>query len=154
MKVVSSIGGGVVKVGPSSPRPIWSTTSIMQLKHDKKKLQNFAHKVAIGGASKFGHAIPLLNKLQWLPIHQKVIYKKCLTSFKIINNQLLGWFFCFPQVRNVNSTNTRQQNLLHIPIAKTDTGSRSITVKRPKIWNNLPSNVKEYNSLHALDAKL
>ncbi len=132
---------------------IWSTTNIKQLKR-VQKLQNFAAKVAIGGASKFDHATSILNKLQWLSIRQKVIYKQCLTSFKIMNNQLPIWLFCFPLVRNVNSTNTRQQNLLHIPRTKTDTGSRPITVRGPKLWNNLPSTVKECNSLHALKAEL
>ncbi len=120
---------------------IWSTANITQLKR-VKKLQNFAAKVAIGGASKCDHVPPLLNKLQWLPIPQKVIYEQCLTSFKTVNNLPPSWLFCFPQVTNVNTTNTRQQNLLHIPRTKTDTGSTSITVRGPKLWNNLPSNVK------------
>ncbi len=85
---------------------IWSTANITQLKR-VQKLQNFAAKLAIGRASKFDHATPILNKLQWLPIRQKVIYEQCLTSFKIMNNQLPSWLFCFPQVRNVNSTDTR-----------------------------------------------
>ncbi len=128
---------------------ITSTTNITQLKR-VQKLQNFADKVAIGGDSKFDHATRLLNKLQWLPVRQKVIYEQRVTSFKIMNNQLPSWLFCFPQVRNVNSTNTRQERLLHIPRNKTDTGFRSITVRRPKICNNLPSNVKECNSIHDL----
>ncbi len=131
---------------------ITKTTGSLSLKR-VQKLQNFAAKVAIVGASKYDHTIPLLNKLRWLPIRQKVIYEQCLTSFKIMNNQLPSWLFCFPQVRNVNSTNTRQQDLLHIPRTKTDTGSRSITVSGPKIWSNLPSNVKECNNLHALKAE-
>ncbi len=65
------------------------------------KLQNFAAKVATGGASKFDHATPILNKLQWLPIRQKVIYEQCRTSFKIMNNHLPCWLFCFPHVRKV-----------------------------------------------------
>ncbi len=125
--------------------------NITQLKR-VKKLQNFAAKVAIGGASKFDHATPILNKLQWLPIRKKV--EQCLTSFKIMNNHLPSWLFCFPQVSNVNITNTRQQNLLHIPRTKTDTDSRSITVRGPKLWNNLPSTVKECNNLHAIKAEL
>ncbi len=133
---------------------IWSTANITQLKR-AQKLQTFAAKVAIGGASKFNHATPILNKLQWLPIRQKVIYEQCLTSFKIMNNQLPSWLFCFPQVTNVNNnTNTRQQNLLHIPRTKTDTGSRSITGRGPRLWNNLPSTGKECNNLHALKAEL
>ncbi len=86
---------------------VWSTINITQLKR-VKKLQNFAAKVAIGGACKFDHATPILSKLQWLPIRQKVIYDQCLTSFKVINNHLPIWLFCFPYVRNVNGTNTRQ----------------------------------------------
>ncbi len=57
---------------------IWSTTNTMQLKR-VKKLQNFAAKVAISGASKFDHATPIFKKLQWLSIRQKVIYEQCLT---------------------------------------------------------------------------
>ncbi len=125
----------------------------MQLK-PVQKLQNFAAKVDTGGAPRFDHATPLLNKLQWLLIRKNAIYEQCLTSFKIMNNQLPSWFFCIPKVRNVNSTNSRPQNLLHIPRTKTDTGSRSITVRGPKLWNNLSSNVKECNSLHALKAEL
>ncbi len=106
------------------------------------------------GASKFDHATPILNKLQWLPICQKVIYEQCLTSFKVLNNHLPGWLFCFPHVRNVNNTNTRQQHLLHIPRTNTDTGSKSITVRGPKLWNNQPSTVEECNNLHALKAEL
>ncbi len=102
---------------------VWSTMNITQMKR-VQKLQNFVAKVVIGGASKFDHATPILNKLQWLPIRQKVIYKQCLTSFKIMNNHFPSWLFCFPLVRNANSTNTRQQSLVHIPRTKTDTGSR------------------------------
>ncbi len=42
---------------------IWGTTNTTLLKR-VQKLQNFAAKVAIGGASKFDHATPILNKLQ------------------------------------------------------------------------------------------
>ncbi len=64
---------------------IWSTADITQVKR-AQKLQNCAAKVAIGGASKFDHATPILNKLQWLPSRQKVIYEQYLTSFKIIQD--------------------------------------------------------------------
>ncbi len=136
---------------------VWSTTNITLLNRVKKikKLQNFAVKVAIGGASKFDHASSILNKLQWLPIRQKVIYEQCLTSFKIMKNYLPNWLFCFPHVRNVNSTNTRQQNMLrYTSLESKQTQTRSITVRGPKLWNNLPSAVKECNSLHALKAEL
>ncbi len=57
---------------------VWRTTNITQLKR-VQKLQNLAAKVAFGRPSKFNHATPVLNKLQWLPIQQKVIYEQCLT---------------------------------------------------------------------------
>ncbi len=52
---------------------IWITANIMQLKR-VQKLQNFAAKVAIGGASKFDHATPFVNKLQWLSIRQSHLW--------------------------------------------------------------------------------
>ncbi len=132
---------------------VWSTTNITQLKRVTKTTK-LCCQSDHWRRSKFDNATPILNKLQWLPIRQKVIYEQCLTSFKIMNSHLPSWLFCFPHVRNVNSTNTRQQNMLHIPRTKTDTGSRSITVRGPKLWNTLPSTVKQCNNLHALKAEL
>ncbi len=48
-----------------------------------------------------------------------------------MNNQLPSWLFCLPQVRNVNSTNAREQHLLHIPRTKTDIGSRVLISRMP-----------------------
>ncbi len=47
---------------------VWSTTNITQLKRVKKN-----YKALLPKSPKFDLATPIFNKLQWLPIRQKVI---------------------------------------------------------------------------------
>ena len=50
---------------------VWGYTNKTQLER-VQKLQNFAAKVAIGGASKYDHATPIIKKLEWLRIEEQV----------------------------------------------------------------------------------
>ncbi len=125
---------------------VWSTANITQLKR-VKDYKTLMPKWPLAEPS--NHATPLMNKLQWLPIRKEVIYEQCPTTFKIYEQSAL---FCWTQVGNVSSANTRQQNPLHIP--RTKTHRLWITVRGPKLWNNLPSNVKECSSLQALKDEL
>ena len=71
---------------------IWGMTTKSQLER-VQRLQNFAAKVAIGGARKYDHVTPIFNKLEWLKIEQKVSYDICITVFKVLKVQLSEWLF-------------------------------------------------------------
>lgn len=49
----------------------WGTTN-NTLMHQIQKLQNFAAKVAVGGAARHEHATPFLRELGWLKIKTKI----------------------------------------------------------------------------------
>ena len=132
---------------------IWGSTTATQLKK-VQKLQNFAAKVAVGGASKFDHVTPILNELQWLTVTQKCTFDYCLIVFKALRNQLPAWLLSFPEVNDINATNTRQRNLLYVPRTLTDSGTRALTVRGPILWNKLPTNIKDSNSLQTLKVAL
>ena len=134
---------------------VWGTANITQLKR-VQKLQNFAARIAIGGVSKFDHATPLLQKLQWLPMEKKCVLEQCALTFKVIKKQLPNWFLSFPEVRDLrsNDTHTRQCNFLHVPRTQTDTGARSIVVRGPALWNKLPDKLKHSKSLGVLKGAL
>lgn len=59
---------------------VWRSTNKTQMDR-VQKLQNFAGKVAIGGAKKYDHATPILEKLQWLWMDKKYFYDICILMF-------------------------------------------------------------------------
>ena len=50
---------------------IWGSTNSTQIER-VQKLQNFAAKVALGGAARSGHVTPFLKELRWLKICQNI----------------------------------------------------------------------------------
>lgn len=58
---------------------IWGTTN-ETLITKVQKMQNFAAKVAIGGARKYDHVSPIFIELQWLKIKQKHKFEVCMYS--------------------------------------------------------------------------
>ncbi len=114
----------------------------------------FAAKVAIGGARKYDHATPFIKELKWLTINDKYIFEKCTTVYKVIHGLYPDWYIKFPTVSERAASITRQENNLHIPRAKTDSGARATTICGPKFWNNLPHYTKGSGSLHSFRSSL
>ena len=129
---------------------VWGSTNKTQMGR-VRKLQNFAAKVAAGGARKYDHVTPVFAKLKWLPVEIKYFYDICVLVFKIKNHLLPEWVFSMPTVRQVRGEiiNTRHQDSLYIPRRFTDTGARSLNVIGPTIWNQVPANVRNCQSIHS-----
>lgn len=132
---------------------IWGMTNKRQIQR-VQKLQNFSAKVAVGGISKYDHATPVINKLQWLKIEEKCIYDICITVFKILQQTFPEWLITVQTVNQVRSVITRQRNDLFVNRTRTDMGSRSFKVKGPLLWNKLPSHVKDTLSLSVFKIRL
>ncbi len=132
---------------------IWGSGNKTNL-HNVQKLQNFAAKIAIGGARKYDHATPLRKELQWLNIPDKYIFEKCTTVYKVIKGFYPEWFLKFPTVSESTTNMTRQENKLYIQRTRTDTGARASTVCGPKFWNNLPQSVISSGSLQSFKSSL
>ncbi len=132
---------------------IWGSTCNMLL-HSVQKLQNFAAKVAIGGARKYDHATPFIKELKCLTINDKYIFEKCTTVYKAIHGLYPDWYIKFPTVSARAASITMQENNLHIPRAKTDSGARATTICGPNFWNNLPHHTKNSGSLHSFNSGL
>ena len=81
---------------------VWGSTNKTQMDR-VKKLQNFAGKVAIGGAKKYDHVTPILEKLPWLRMDKKYFYDICILMFKIKNQLLPDWLFNMPTEGDVRS---------------------------------------------------
>lgn len=132
---------------------IWGSTN-KTLLSNVQKLENFAAKVAIGGARKYDHVTPIMKELEWLTIKEKFIFEKCTIMYKTVNGLYPTWYLKFPTVRENSARRTRQVNDLHIPRARTDSGARAIAILGPKLWNILPPDVTNSGSLYTFKSKL
>ncbi|KAK3881582.1 hypothetical protein Pcinc_013964 [Petrolisthes cinctipes] len=122
---------------------IWGTTNSTQTGR-VQKLQNFAAKIALGGAAKRDHVTPFLKELGWLKINQKYKLEVAKITYNLINKNLPDWLFPLPTVRDMQgqSVNTRQTNQLHVPRCNTCFSSRSFLVAAPTLWNTLALEIK------------
>ena len=132
---------------------VWGMTTLQQI--DKiQKLENFAAKIAVGGARKYDHVTPIFDELTWLKIKDKITFDICVFTYKICNHLLPEWLFVFPTVSERMTRDTRQANDLFIPRTRTDLGAKAISVIGPSIWNKIPDNVKRSPLLPSFKKKL
>ena len=132
---------------------IWGITTREQLDR-VQKVQNFAAKVAFGGARKYDHVTPILKELQWMDIKSKITFDICTFTFKVISNMLPDWLFSFPSVGELQARPTRQANRLAIKRTNTNLASRAITIKGPKEWNDLPFSIRNAASIKVFEKNL
>ena len=125
---------------------VWGSTSNVHL--DKiQKLQNFAAIIADGTARKYDHITPYLNKLGWLRVKDKYEYEVCCLVFKIARKFLPGWLYNFVSVNSVTGLSTREANDLFCRRALTDIGSREMSIRGPRLWNSLPTPLRDTSSI-------
>lgn len=131
---------------------IWGMTTKEQLEQ-VQKVQNFAAKIAQGNARKFDHVTPILKELEWMKIEDKIKFDICMFTFKVIHQLVPDWLFKFSTVGETQTRPTRQSNNLFVRRTNTDMGTRAISVRGPKIWNNIPNDVKT-SSIQVFKGKL
>ena len=132
---------------------VWGKTNKTMIER-VQKLLNFAAKVAYGGLRKYDHVSPIFNELGWLKVDQKIFFDLCIAVFKTIKNQTPSWVFSLPSNSSVREINTRQNNDLFIPRTTTDVGARSFLVKGPTLWNTLPKEITDIQSINIFKTKL
>jgi len=101
------------------------------------------------------HITPVLKSLHWLPLAQRCIFKIALLTFKVIHGLAPSYLCDLIKYRSA-SRDLRSLNdvLLDVPRCKSSIGSRAFVVSAPKLWNNLPSDVRTCTSLTSFKTKL
>lgn len=132
---------------------IWGMSNKQQIER-VQKLQNFAAKVADGNARKYDHVTPILNKLNWLRVNEKIRFDICLTVYKALHSQYPGWLFSLTTRNLVRSRPTRQDNELVINKTSTDIGKNCFSIMGPILWNSLPIQLRNVNSLSSFKKNL
>jgi hypothetical protein len=119
-------------------------------KNQIKKLSRVQHAAArlLVGAKKHDEIAPILKTLHWLPIQFRIKFKILLFTYKALNDQgpayIKDLLIQYHPARCLRSAN---ENLLVEPRSKSSYGDRAFSIVAPKLWNCLPSTLKDITSL-------
>ena len=102
---------------------------------------------------------PLLMELHWLPIELRIEFKIILIVFKIFKGLAPSYLSSLitrkPESR-YNLRNSCDKTLLSYPSfkSKATIGDRAFIFAAPKLWNNLPRDIRESSSINSFKSKL
>jgi len=119
-----------------------------------QRVQNMAARM-VTRKSKFDSITPLLVSLHWLPVKQRIVYKLMLLTHKVLHGMAPMYLRELIQEYNpTRSLRSEQTGLLVIPRCRLRVGERSFACAAPKLWNALPQQLRQVDSLDAFKSSL
>jgi len=120
-----------------------------------QRVQNTLARVVLR-QRKYDHITPALVHLHWLPIKYRVIFKLATLTFKTLQSHQPHYLYDLIASDNqpVRSLRSSTQNRLPVNISRTVTSSRSFRHSSVAVWNNLPQDIRDSNSLVTFRSKL
>ena len=111
-------------------------------------LQNTAARI-ITRTSRFDHITPVLKELHWITVTHRIDFKILVQTYKAMYDlspcYLTELLEIYHPSRNLRSMDSKQ---LVVPKSKTATyGNRSFSTVAPKLWNELPTGIRDAKSL-------
>ncbi len=104
---------------------------------------------------KHEHITPVIKKLHWLPIKQRIEYKILLLTYKSLHGQASAYLTDLLQKRSDRGSRMDNQNRLIVPLIKRDSfGGRTFSRASPMLWNCLPVNLRLCNSLEQFKTRV
>ena len=111
--------------------------------------------VSVLAAEIQSHAQPLLEQLQWLPVHQSTDYKLAVLTYNIHSTSTP--IYLSRHIRARNTTRHLRSSsilLLHKPTTRTHFADRAFRCTRPSVWNSLNSYIGDSSSLAVFKSRL
>ena len=113
-----------------------------------QRVQNTAARI-LTRTRKSEHISPILRSLHWLPVSKRIDYKIMILTYKCLHNlapsYLQDLIHPYQPSRSLRSSS---QVLLQIPKTRLKTyGDRSFAKAAPTLWNSLPLDIRESDSL-------
>ena len=112
----------------------------------------------IYGLRRFDHVTDALLTLHWLSVPERVKFKLAVLMHRVLHGtapDYLGPFYpvsSLPGRRSLRSASTHQ--LLVPAVRRTTIGSRSFNVCGPAVWNSLPADIADIDSLPVFRRRL
>ena len=121
-----------------------------------QKIQNFATRLVLLAPSHY-HSTPLLEKLHWLPISERIKYKVTCMCFNAVSGSGPAYLSELLHVYALSHTlhSSSDSRMLEIQQYKCKThGFRTFSCFGPHIWNSHPQDLRHCLTLSSFKAKL
>ncbi|KAK6186737.1 hypothetical protein SNE40_006015 [Patella caerulea] len=123
---------------------------IQNLQH----VQNSAARL-LTNTRKHQHISPILKRLHWLPVSERIKFKILLITYKALHDKAPEYIkellITHGPTRNLRSTN---KNLLTVPAVNLEIGRRSFAYSAPFLWNSLPLSIRLAKSVESFKSQL
>ena len=113
-----------------------------------QRIQNSAARI-LTRTKKFDHISPILRSLHWLKVSDRIDYKILTLTYKSLHDKSPRYIqeLLEPYIPN-RSLRSGDHNLLVVPKTRlVSYGDRSFQKCAPSLWNSLPLNIRNANSL-------
>lgn len=134
---------------------VWSNTAKKNV--DKLQLvQNFAARI-VANKRKYEHVTPILRSLNWLPVRDQLYFRDSVLAFKCMSGLAPVYLSDKLITRSTVSKReleTRNSQMLNIPLFRTATGQKTFYYRTVNIWNNLNNDIKVCIDVNSFRSKL
>ena len=124
---------------------------------DKLQLvQNFAARI-VAKKRKYEHVTPILRSLNWLPVRDQLYFRDAVLDFKCMSGLAPVYLSDKLITRSTVSKQeleTRNSQMLNIPLFRTATGQKTFYYRTVNIWNNLNNDIKLCIDVDSFRSKL
>ena len=101
----------------------------------------------VTGTRRCDHITPVLRQLHWLPVRQRIEFKMAVLVYKALND--LSPQYLADDCQLTTSTGRRRLRSSNVatcdvPRTRTSLGDRSFTAAGPRLWNNLPLHLRDF----------
>ena len=98
---------------------------------------------------------PVLKRLHWLPVQQRIQYKICLITYRALKG-LAPDYICTLVNRSSSRSGLRSSSAVNLfcPKTRRSWGDRAFVSAAPRLWNSLPLNLKMETSYEVFKTKL
>ncbi|TWW55902.1 hypothetical protein D4764_09G0009520 [Takifugu flavidus] len=118
-------------------------------------IQNAAARV-LTGIDKRDHITPVLASLHWLPVKFRIIFKTLLLTYKVLRGLAPSYLeeLVIPYQPN-RPLRSQNAGLLVVPrVSRSRMGGRAFSYQAPLLWNQLPVQVREADSIATFKIRL
>ena len=107
-------------------------------------------------SKKYDHVTPLLIELHWLPVEYRIIFQILFITFKILNGIAPNYLkdLLEPYVPRRTLRSMSKLRLVEPSYKLSTYGFRAFSVCAPRLWNGIPLEIRQSNSVSVFKKNL
>ncbi|XP_072046983.1 uncharacterized protein [Amphiura filiformis] len=120
---------------------------------DLDRLQSLQHKAVklIFSAARRDSPSPLMHKLHWLPLRERINFKVCLYIFKCLEGSAPQYLIDLVSLKQPHSglvtRSSMDKTQITSHVGRIQIADRAFQAAAPALWNCLPRNIREARSI-------